>query len=162
MSKGRKKWVPQTACASPAGRKPPNESHVQNASREAAQDCSPQLALSLSKGRKPWVPQAACASPEGAQERPPTKKRKPQPACAPQSLLSEYQFGRGKWDITSQITFPFPSATSGQILALTPLTTIFPFREMPPFDVAPRAREPDHSPTRAAGVCGADTPVRRF
>jgi len=33
---------------------------------------------------------------------------------------------------------------------------------MPPFDVAPRAREPDHSPTRAAGVCGADTPVRPF
>jgi len=37
-------------------------------SREAAQECSPQLALSLSKGRKPWVRSGKNISPEGAQD----------------------------------------------------------------------------------------------
>ncbi|PYX09957.1 MAG: hypothetical protein DMG88_04360 [Acidobacteria bacterium] len=37
-----------------------------------------------------------------------------------------------------------------------PLDNHFPISGNAPFDVAPRAREPDHSPTRAAGVCGAD------
>jgi hypothetical protein len=34
-------------------------------SREAAKECSPQPALSLSKGRKPWVDSGGAQAPKG-------------------------------------------------------------------------------------------------
>ncbi len=40
-------------------------------SREAAQECSPRPALSLSKGRKPWVDAASHEAPEGRKKRTP-------------------------------------------------------------------------------------------
>ncbi len=46
----------------------PDRPSAPSRSREAAQECSPQLALSLSKGRKPWVRSGRNISPEGAQD----------------------------------------------------------------------------------------------
>src|ERR1019366_1281492 len=49
-------------------------------SREAAQECSPQPALSLSKGRKPWVDSGTRASPNGAKEKLRPRLRRDDPA----------------------------------------------------------------------------------
>jgi hypothetical protein len=49
-------------------------------SREAAQECSPQPALSLSKGRNPWAESGTRASPEGAKEKLRPRLRRDDPA----------------------------------------------------------------------------------